>query len=45
MSNDYDVIVLFSGTYDAALMGLRMEIADMAPPVGPMDAQMASPSG
>jgi dihydrolipoamide dehydrogenase len=35
----------FSGIYDAALMALRMEIADMAPPVGPMDAQMASPSG
>jgi pyruvate/2-oxoglutarate dehydrogenase complex dihydrolipoamide dehydrogenase (E3) component len=31
----------FSGIYDTALMTLRMEIADMPPPVGPMDAQMA----
>ncbi len=35
----------FSGIYDAALMTLRMEIADMPPPVVPMDAQMARPSG
>jgi pyruvate/2-oxoglutarate dehydrogenase complex dihydrolipoamide dehydrogenase (E3) component len=31
----------FSGIYDAALMALRMAIADMPPPVGPMDAKMA----
>jgi pyruvate/2-oxoglutarate dehydrogenase complex dihydrolipoamide dehydrogenase (E3) component len=31
----------FSGIYDPALMALRMAIADMPPPVGPMDAQMA----
>jgi pyruvate/2-oxoglutarate dehydrogenase complex dihydrolipoamide dehydrogenase (E3) component len=31
----------FSGIYDAAVMALRMEIADMPPPVRPMDAQMA----
>jgi pyruvate/2-oxoglutarate dehydrogenase complex dihydrolipoamide dehydrogenase (E3) component len=35
----------FSGIYDAAVMALRMEIADMPPPVRPMDARMASPSG
>jgi dihydrolipoamide dehydrogenase len=35
----------FSGIYDAALMALRMAIADMPPPVRPMDAQMASLSG
>jgi pyruvate/2-oxoglutarate dehydrogenase complex dihydrolipoamide dehydrogenase (E3) component len=34
----------FSGIYDAALTALRMEIADMPPPVRPMDAQMASRS-
>jgi pyruvate/2-oxoglutarate dehydrogenase complex dihydrolipoamide dehydrogenase (E3) component len=32
----------FSGIYDAAVMALRMEIADMPRPVAPMDAQMAS---
>jgi pyruvate/2-oxoglutarate dehydrogenase complex dihydrolipoamide dehydrogenase (E3) component len=32
----------FSGIYDAALTALRMQIADMPQPVGPMDAQMAS---
>jgi dihydrolipoamide dehydrogenase len=32
----------FSGIYDAALIGLRMEIADMPPPARPMDARMAS---
>jgi dihydrolipoamide dehydrogenase len=31
----------FSGIYDAALMALRMQIADMPPPVGPMAPQMA----
>jgi dihydrolipoamide dehydrogenase len=35
----------FSGIYDAALMELRMKIADMPPPVTPMDAQMANMSG
>src|SRR3989440_682929 len=32
----------FSGIYDAAVMALRMEIADMPRPAGPMDAQMAA---
>jgi len=32
----------FSGIYDTAVMALRMKIADMPPPAGPMDAQMAS---
>ncbi len=32
----------FSGIYDAAIMSLRMEIADMPHPVTPMDPQMAS---
>jgi pyruvate/2-oxoglutarate dehydrogenase complex dihydrolipoamide dehydrogenase (E3) component len=32
----------FSGIYESALMALRMEIADMPPPIRPMDAQMAS---
>jgi pyruvate/2-oxoglutarate dehydrogenase complex dihydrolipoamide dehydrogenase (E3) component len=31
----------FSGIYDAAVMALRMEIADKPRPVAPMDAQMA----
>jgi pyruvate/2-oxoglutarate dehydrogenase complex dihydrolipoamide dehydrogenase (E3) component len=35
----------FSGIYDAALMDLRMKIADMPRPGGPMNAQMASLSG
>jgi dihydrolipoamide dehydrogenase len=35
----------FSGIYDAALMALRMEIADMPRPVRPMDAQMTGLSG
>jgi pyruvate/2-oxoglutarate dehydrogenase complex dihydrolipoamide dehydrogenase (E3) component len=35
----------FSGIYDAALMALRMQIADMPPPVRPMDAQAAGLSG
>jgi hypothetical protein len=34
-----------SETYDAALIALRMEIADMPRPVTPMDAQMANLSG
>jgi pyruvate/2-oxoglutarate dehydrogenase complex dihydrolipoamide dehydrogenase (E3) component len=32
----------FSGIYNAALMALRMKIADMPVPAGPMAAQMAS---
>jgi dihydrolipoamide dehydrogenase len=32
----------FSSIYDAALMALRMEIADSSMPAGPMDARMAS---
>jgi dihydrolipoamide dehydrogenase len=35
----------FSGIYDAALMALRLEIADMPPPVKPIDAHMASRAG
>ena len=35
----------FSGIYDAALKELRMQIADMPRPVGPMGAQMAGLSG
>ena len=35
----------FSGIFNLALMALRMQIADMPPPTGPMDAQMASLSG
>jgi pyruvate/2-oxoglutarate dehydrogenase complex dihydrolipoamide dehydrogenase (E3) component len=35
----------FSGIYEPALTGLRMEIADMPPPVKPMAAQMASSAG
>jgi pyruvate/2-oxoglutarate dehydrogenase complex dihydrolipoamide dehydrogenase (E3) component len=31
----------FSGIYSAALSALRMQIADMTPPAGPMDARMA----
>jgi pyruvate/2-oxoglutarate dehydrogenase complex dihydrolipoamide dehydrogenase (E3) component len=34
----------FSGIYDAAVKALRMEIAGMPRPAGPMDAQMASVS-
>jgi hypothetical protein len=32
----------FSGIYSAALMALRMQIADMPPPARPMAAQAAS---
>ena len=32
----------FSGIYDAAVMALRMEIAEMPPPVTPMNTQRAS---
>jgi dihydrolipoamide dehydrogenase len=35
----------FSGIYDAALMALRMQIANMPPPARPMDAQMESVKG
>ncbi len=35
----------FSGIYDAAVMKLRMDIADRPRPVTPMDAQMAGLSG
>jgi dihydrolipoamide dehydrogenase len=31
----------FSGIYDAAVMALRMKIADMPPPASPANAQMA----
>jgi dihydrolipoamide dehydrogenase len=34
----------FSGIYDAALVELRMQIADMPPPIKPMDSQMATMS-
>jgi pyruvate/2-oxoglutarate dehydrogenase complex dihydrolipoamide dehydrogenase (E3) component len=42
MSDTIQPFPSFSGIYDAALMELRMRIADMPPPVTPMDAQMAS---
>ena len=35
----------FSGIYDPAVKALRMQIADMPRPAGPMDAQMAGLSG
>jgi dihydrolipoamide dehydrogenase len=35
----------FSGIYDAAVMTLRMAIADMPPPLTPMNAQTATVSG
>jgi pyruvate/2-oxoglutarate dehydrogenase complex dihydrolipoamide dehydrogenase (E3) component len=35
----------FSGIYNAAVMALRMAIADQPQPTGPMDAQMANLSG
>jgi pyruvate/2-oxoglutarate dehydrogenase complex dihydrolipoamide dehydrogenase (E3) component len=35
----------FSGIYEPAVMALRMELADMPPPIQPMAAQMASSSG
>ncbi len=35
----------FSGIYDTAVKAMRMQIADMPPPVGPMDGQMASLAG
>ena len=45
MSDTIQPFPSFSGIYEPALMTLRMEIADMPPPVKPMNAQMAgSPS-
>jgi pyruvate/2-oxoglutarate dehydrogenase complex dihydrolipoamide dehydrogenase (E3) component len=35
----------FSGIYEPVLVALRMKIADMPLPAGPMDARMANPSG
>jgi pyruvate/2-oxoglutarate dehydrogenase complex dihydrolipoamide dehydrogenase (E3) component len=35
----------FSGIYDSGVMELRMKIAEMPPPVTPMDPQMATMSG
>jgi transposase len=40
LSDTIQPFLSFSGIYDAALMALRMEIADMPRPVRPMDAQM-----
>jgi len=42
MSDTIQPFPSFSGIYEPALMSLRMEIADMPPPVKPMAAQMAS---
>jgi pyruvate/2-oxoglutarate dehydrogenase complex dihydrolipoamide dehydrogenase (E3) component len=42
MSDTIQPLPSFSGIYEPALMSLRMEIADMPPPVKPMAAQMAS---
>jgi pyruvate/2-oxoglutarate dehydrogenase complex dihydrolipoamide dehydrogenase (E3) component len=42
MSDTIQPFPSFSGIYDAALMELRMQIADMPRPVTPMDAQMAT---
>jgi pyruvate/2-oxoglutarate dehydrogenase complex dihydrolipoamide dehydrogenase (E3) component len=41
MSDTIQPFPSFSGIYEPALMSLRMEIADMPPPAGPMAAQMA----
>ncbi len=35
----------FSGIYDTAVKTLQMNVADVPPPVAPMDAQMARPPG
>jgi pyruvate/2-oxoglutarate dehydrogenase complex dihydrolipoamide dehydrogenase (E3) component len=35
----------FSGIYDTAVKTLQMNVAEMPPPVAPMDAQMARPPG
>jgi dihydrolipoamide dehydrogenase len=45
MSDTIQPFPSFSGIYEPALMALRMEIADMPPPIKPMAAQMASSSG
>ncbi len=45
MSDTIQPFPSFSGIYEPALMALRMEIADMPPPVKPMAAQMASSLG
>ncbi|HEX3263389.1 MAG TPA: NAD(P)/FAD-dependent oxidoreductase [Solirubrobacterales bacterium] len=45
MSDTIQPFPSFSGIYEPALMALRMEIADMPPPLKPMAAQMASSSG
>ena len=42
MSDTIQPFPSLSGIYEPALMSLRMEIADMPPPVKPMAAQMAS---
>jgi len=44
MSDTIQPFPSFSGIYESALMTLRMEIADMLPPIRPTDAQMASRS-
>jgi dihydrolipoamide dehydrogenase len=41
MSDTIQPFPSFSGIYDAALMALRMEIAEMPLPARPMDSQMA----
>jgi dihydrolipoamide dehydrogenase len=45
MSDTIQPFPSFSGIYDAALMTLRMQIAEMPPPARPIDAQMARLSG
>jgi pyruvate/2-oxoglutarate dehydrogenase complex dihydrolipoamide dehydrogenase (E3) component len=45
MSDTIQPFPSFSGIYEPALMALRMEIADMPPPIKPMAAQMASSPG
>ena len=42
LSDTIQPVPSFSGIYNAALTALRMQIADMPPPVGPMNPQMAS---
>ncbi len=44
MSDTIQPFPSFSGIYNAALMALRMQIADMPPPARPMAAQTAGPS-
>ena len=45
MSDTIQPFPSFSGIYGAALIELRMAIADMPPPAGPMAAQMAGLAG